>query len=228
MTTTTIRKFEFQVEPFGNFWVSLTNGEWEPEMFDVMDKCLTPSSVVFDIGAWVGPVTLYASKMCGWCFSVEPDPQAYVTLQRNVIRNGLENVTTHNTAIMGYNGDVNLGVCGNLGDSGTSWALDKKQFPMPCITLSRLAERHKLERVDFVKIDVEGAEESIVQDLEFFEKFHPIVHLSIHDSLCKDVEKAKEAIWELRSKYTHCYDGYQNKIASSRWSGNILLTNNEL
>lgn len=224
----TIRNFQFDVHPSGGFWQAVEQNKWEPELFDIMDKFLTPSSIVFDLGAWIGPFTLYASRLCKHCYSMEPDRVAYAELLRNISANNITNVTTHEFAVMGYDGEVLLGACGNFGGSGTSWKLEGNTISVPCITLSRMMEMHGLTKVDFVKMDVEGAEESILEDLDFFEQYRPTMHLSLHGDLFQDREAAMDRVWKLRKIYGKCYDSYQHKLDSTTWAGHILLTDNEL
>lgn len=213
----------FQTTEWGNFWASLEKGEWEPGIFTAMDQYLTPSSIVFDIGAWLGPITLYAAQICEWCYSVEPDFKAYLELQNNIKANCLQNVTLHNFAIMGYEGSVELGNDGNLGDSGTARASVHNRFSVPCITLTQLAKQHSVLKVDFLKIDVEGAEESILEDVEFFYKFRPILCLSIHEGLFLDKNKAYEVFGKVRGMYSQCFDLWGHELKITEWPSMVLM-----
>jgi hypothetical protein len=49
-----------------------------------------------------------------------------------------------------------------------------------CYTLSDICSIFKLDKVDFIKCDIEGAEAYIFEDEEFFSKFKPKILLETH------------------------------------------------
>lgn len=69
------------------FWTLLQNGRWEPETFVILRRFLNHRSVYYDIGAWIGPTVLYASKISGTVCAFEPDPVAYSHFLQNVTNN---------------------------------------------------------------------------------------------------------------------------------------------
>jgi hypothetical protein len=91
---------------FESFWKSVERGEWEPYTFSVLDRFVTPETTVIDIGAWIGPVTLYAAKTAKHVFAIEPDPVAFKELSALA---SVPNVSLFNHAILNRNGKVTLG-----------------------------------------------------------------------------------------------------------------------
>jgi predicted O-methyltransferase YrrM len=66
----------------------------EKEFLDQFVLAIQPNDVVFDIGASVGLMTVYAASAArkGRVFAFEPDPETMTRLERNVRLNALSNV----------------------------------------------------------------------------------------------------------------------------------------
>jgi FkbM family methyltransferase len=69
------------------FWTGVNAGRWEPETFRLLDYFLVPDWRFVDIGAWIGPTTLYAGKKCGHIDAFECDPVAIHQLRDNLAVN---------------------------------------------------------------------------------------------------------------------------------------------
>lgn len=64
-------------------------GAWEPHTFVLLDQHLRADKVFVDIGAWVGPLALYAcTKPDVRVVALEPDTVALARLRRNLALNG--------------------------------------------------------------------------------------------------------------------------------------------
>ena len=134
--------------------------------------------VVFDVGAYVGLYSLWASKLVGeqgFVVAFEPNPESYYWLKNNISLNRASNIYALPYALGDYIGVAKLYVprinieASSLipqhiirnpqGDLGIL-----KSFNVPIITLDHfLAKANKLigrrvESIDILKIDVEGYE----------------------------------------------------------------------
>lgn len=120
---------------------------------------ISPGSTVLDAGANIGNHTIFFSKVCqaGSVHAFEPMRLTYSLLQRNIALNSLQNVTAHNAALGAEPGTAKLlsYSSGNLGMSSVSY--DGGIYPVTTIDALRL------ERLDFVKIDVEGAHMEVLE-----------------------------------------------------------------
>jgi len=72
---------------FNRFWARVASGGWEPRTFDWFEQLIDPERVVLDIGAWIGPTTLFAATRARRVFAVEPDPIASHSLEQHVTLN---------------------------------------------------------------------------------------------------------------------------------------------
>lgn len=176
-----------------DFWSAYEAG-WENDTHDVLDRWGNPDGIFIDVGAWVGPITLYAAPFFKQVIALEPDPVAWRHLQINTTRNDLVNHVLLNQAL--GNGDpVVLGVkeSGELGDSMTSSVYAESgvvTFEAPTTTLWDLHRDFRLEGRDvFLKVDIEGAEGVVLTDnLDYLAQVRPTMWLSLHAPLVADTE----------------------------------------
>jgi FkbM family methyltransferase len=121
---------------------------------------LAPGSYCFDIGAHIGYYSLRLSKWVGESgrvFSFEPVPYTYSFLERNLRRNHATNVTVQQAAIGNREGTVRMAAESGA-RLGWSTIADSGNLEVRCATVDSEIQRLGLERLDFIKIDVEGFE----------------------------------------------------------------------
>jgi len=143
----------------------LHRGTWEPKVIEFFAQALRPGDVVFDIGAYVGPYTLLASRLVGpsgRVYAFEPDPVAQALLERNVAVNQVLNVSVVPYAVGAYDGWGSL-TFSALGDSTPRVvpAPDAATKSVPIVSLSTFCRQRNI-RPDVIKIDVEGAEADVL------------------------------------------------------------------
>lgn len=143
-------------------------GWYEPETVQILSGLLRPGMVVLDVGASIGQYTLLAAGIVGAggkVHSFEPDPVTYQWLSGNVKRNNLTNVTTNQLALGGEPGSLQLyiGSPENIGTTSLrpQYNHSGRSVSVEVLPLDTYLERAGIERVDFIKIDVEGAESMV-------------------------------------------------------------------
>src|SRR3546814_7565928 len=69
-----------------------------------------------------------------------------------------------------------------MGSSATEFVGDRLgvSVKVPSYTLSTIAKRTGLSKVDFIKCDVEGAEAVIFEDSAFFDRYRPRIVAQVH------------------------------------------------
>ncbi len=197
------RSFEVAAEP-ADFWGWVREGRYDRE-WQILSHHLTPEHTFLDLGAWVGSHSLYASRIAGRVVAVEPDPVAYAILARNV-ELAEAPIEAHQVAITWHLGTAVLG-SGLLGASTTRvnpaagggiGAWEPGQIcTVPSFTLRFFAELHELKDPLFIKMDVEGSEEDILEDMDFFRERQPILYLEQHPWWWKDEQEVHNRIREI-------------------------------
>jgi FkbM family methyltransferase len=126
------------------------------------------SPTVIDCGSNIGLSVLYFKKVYPGCqvLAFEPDGETFSLLQKNIKCNALTHITLHNVALSDCHEDGILykkqAQPGSLNMS--LFATGESDIPEK-ISERKLSDYIQAE-VDLIKIDVEGAEISIIEDLE--------------------------------------------------------------
>lgn len=131
-------------------------------------RTIRPGMVAVDVGANIGLYTLALARLVGLAgrvHAVEPAPANVRALRRAVEHAGATNVVVHAAAAGAEAGEVSLHLApGNQGDHRVFPGADARaRVTVPAIVLDDVlaAEPH----VDFVKIDVQGAEVAVLRGL---------------------------------------------------------------
>jgi FkbM family methyltransferase len=131
-----------------------------------------------DIGANVGLMTLYLAEHCtsGRIIAVEPHRSIFEALEKTLAANGIKNAVTVNAAIDEQNGEVPFtedSAYGRIDPTGTTL--------VQAMTLATLLERYGMDRVDFIKIDVEGHEPVILRTaLDVIKRDRPLIFVEFN------------------------------------------------
>lgn len=161
------RCFVVTGEPEPDFWGRLESSSWEPESFAALDLYANNSKDTFvDIGAWVGPLSLYAAAGGARVVAFEPDPVAYAALSENVAANPSLNVTLYESAIGRHSGEGNL-ASESFGNSMSSLAFGRRSIhPSTPVRVMALREvSAPWSGLSLVKVDIEGGEFELAPDL---------------------------------------------------------------
>jgi FkbM family methyltransferase len=150
-------------------------GEWEAVITRYVRASLRHGDVFVDVGANIGYYSVMASRLVGASgrvFAVEASRRIFQRLARNIEINGCANITAINAAASDAKGElpIFLSAEGNLGHSTTVQSLASREGMMveervPANTLEQLVGTMNLRRARLIKIDVEGAERSVLTPL---------------------------------------------------------------
>ena len=168
-------------------------GLWEPNITAVFVAVVKPGDIVVDIGANIGYFTLLAAKLVGPTGSVvaiEASPKIVHLLKNNIAKNAHENIRVENLAVSDRLGhltiyeapDSNIGATTTVESRGFKSADLVEARPLDAILTPA-----ELRNVSFIKIDVEGAEAPILNNIT--EKIalypslsHILVEASAHEA----------------------------------------------
>ena len=135
-------------ERWQRFWEVFAKDGWEPETKALVEEVLEPGDLFVDIGAWIGPVSLWA-KACGaQVIAIEPDPVALPELKRQ-----LPDAEIWEGAVAPGAGVIHLAPAYSFGDSMTR--VSKHGVEVPCWSLPEILGDRKPK---LVVMDIEGYE----------------------------------------------------------------------
>ena len=195
MYTVTLGGHQYQVSIAHDgreaFWQKLGDGGWEDETLRFVATHVDADTVFFDIGAWIGPISLAAAARARSVVALEPDPIAFAELKENVTSNGLQ-IEALNAAISTRAGPLTLFAKTGLGDSMTS-ALDGAGdgIDVDTVSFADLTARLPKGARAVVKVDIEGYEYRIGDALIDFVVGHRApLHLSVHPAIMLAAERS--------------------------------------
>jgi len=141
-----------------------------PQSFDVYERrvlreSLQPGDTFADIGANAGIYSLTAAAAIGptgRLLSVEPNPLMFERLVLNLSLNGfLDRAILEQAAVFDRTGPCDLALAsGNHGCASLVNRRSNNTITVHCELLTDLLERHGIVRLDALKVDIEGAEDS--------------------------------------------------------------------
>lgn len=138
---------------------------YEVNTTEIIKKLIKPGENFIDIGASVGYYSLLAAKkigMKGRVYSFEPNEKVFNVLKRNIEINNFKNVIPINKAVSNFNGKKTFFLGNILGHSSFRSQVGGEKKEVQVVTLDNFF-KHKKIRVDWIKIDVEGAEGFVVE-----------------------------------------------------------------
>ncbi len=170
---------------FGGRGIYIFRDSIEPE-FEHLEKFLDTTGVFIDVGANSGMYTLKAAKHYsndkGIVLAIEPFHEMISTLFHNVKLNNLTNIRIRNFCAGSHTGSSTLWLNFNKPNTFSLNKLDENAAPFSSLTvaLDDLFEWEKLERLDYIKIDVEGSEKDVLKGSEkIIQKYRPIIQVEV-------------------------------------------------
>lgn len=152
--------------------------------------CLKNGDVVLDLGCYSGLTSIAFSKVVGAAgrvISIEPDPCNYECALKNIAFNlqvnDLANITVLHYAISSSCGAMEFSGEGSMGSASTGivGTYRGKVSTVKCLDLSTLSALEKLDKVDFIKMDIEGSELDVIQTAgDFFRAYKPRIIIEPH------------------------------------------------
>lgn len=215
----------------------------EPNEFAFIDSFLKPGMVFVDIGANEGFFSVFASRRVGAMgklIAFEPSSREVERLRANLSLNNISNVRVETCALANASGTAELRIC-EYGHEGQNtlgnFAYNVQQSGTQVVQLCSLDEyldSHPVDRLDFIKMDVEGAEQKVLEGARrTLAKFKPVVLLELNDKALKFQNASCESVVNvLRSMdyaiYNFCSRTGQPVLATgSQYSENIIAAPRE-
>jgi FkbM family methyltransferase len=172
----------------------LEYGNWEPSSWAGIAKHLPAGGTFVDVGAHIGYYTLKANHAVGpqgRVIAVEPNPETLRLLHDNIRESGAKTISVQPFACGDSEGELDLygGAHANTGVSSLSKA-NAAQFGaisrvhrVRVRPLDDIIDEMHPERVDVIKIDVEGADLLVIKGaVRTLSHYKPVLIVEVEDS----------------------------------------------
>jgi len=202
-------------EDLARFLFARIVAKWEP--LSVINP--NENEVIIDVGANVGYYTLRLAPKVGKngkIIAIEPDPESCELLGINCKLNSLSNVEIHNIAIADKTGDVVL--YQSRTHSGTNSIftnsfsdLESNRLTVKSTTLDNLLGE-KYNAIDWIKIDVEGAELAVLRGSPKTLKITKNILIEVHEHILKLNNERPECVLEILKN-----NGFRITLINDNW-----------
>jgi len=150
-------------------WKIFFFGEYESGTNKILSKYIKKDDIVIEAGANLGSETLLISKLVGngHVYAFEPNPYTFKRLEINVSINDLTNVSCYDVALGEKNGEINFHIypkefCNPGMSSKYMETVNTIKINVVQKTLDSFVKEQNMSKVDFVKMDIQGAEMDLV------------------------------------------------------------------
>ncbi|MDR1581816.1 MAG: FkbM family methyltransferase [Prevotellaceae bacterium] len=135
---------------------------------DDIDVTVKKGDVVIDVGAWIGDFSAYAANKGATVYAFEPVNETFQWLRKTKMLNNSNRGGIFPVQKGLSNKEMHVDITINNKNSAANSIIitDSSHNSSETITLTtidRFAEENKLERIDFIKADIEGAERDMLR-----------------------------------------------------------------
>jgi len=193
------------------------NGIFKEWIANKVNDLIPRNGIIFDIGANAGLLSVVFAKNCvpnGRVYAFEPDKENFDQLLKNIKINDFDNIKAFPIAIQ--NNHQAKQIKFNIrrvidGDGNENRGLSSLiSFPTNKVsekivlasTIDCEIKKNKVKRIDFLKIDVEGAEyQVLLGGKESIKKFQPIIQYECSNILDKmiNTDNTKKCFYFLKN-----------------------------
>ncbi|MEP6674230.1 MAG: FkbM family methyltransferase [Ferruginibacter sp.] len=171
-------------------YINYFPSDYEVDNFNFLKQRCKSNDIVLDIGAHIGLFAVVAaqlSKPDGKVYAFEPAPSTNSLLKKTIALNKMHHTIEPRDEAMGKeNGKTTFYVSDDKADNSNSLVSYKEDrelhgIDINIVTIDGFVQEKKLNRVNFMKIDVEGAEyDAIRGGTNTFKTLRPYCILAIH------------------------------------------------
>lgn len=182
-------------------------GAYERELVSLFKRALGPGMVALDVGANIGYFSVLAAGLVGetgLVHSFEPAPACFSQLKRNLAAFPWADASPF--AVADESGVARFHFSEKPSQTGWGSLLSEENAAMqetevPVITLDEWVREQGIRRVDFIKMDVEGAEyRALLGAVEILQRYRPIVVAELNAvCLARDGRRPEDVLALLRA-----------------------------
>ncbi len=146
-------------------------GTYEELESKIMEEKIEMGNIVVDVGANIGLHTLNMARIVGntgQVFAFEPDPSNFEILEKNVKINNYQNIILEQKAVGDKHGRTTLYQSDHPGKHRIFPQTEqaKSQVQVELTNLDNYFDSDMIDKINFIKIDVEGLEFSVLKGMK--------------------------------------------------------------
>jgi len=169
---------------------------------EYIKSILKSNWTVIDIGANLGYYALLEAKLAKSVYAIEPIKISFDTLNKSIEINNYKNIKTYNLAIGSQNGIQDIIISKKINwstmvDPNITIDKYKQSFnefykntkKIKTLTLDNFVRKNKINKINFVRMDVEGYEVEIIKGTDYTFSLMPagsFLTIEFHSILYKD------------------------------------------
>lgn len=229
---------KFLMYPWNTTFMRLaTSAHDHKKEFLAFDKLIKSGDIVFDIGANIGMMSVYFSRLVkenGHVYSFEPVSDTHGMLLETLALNRCKNVNVHQLALSDSKGfaeiykfDQRHHTLNSLGKVKIGESMPTSTEHIKTETLDNFCQVHSISKIDFLKVDVEGFEDNVFKGASNFLKGNLIrcIQFEISKMPLTSIGKSYEDIFDILHLYK--YDIYRFNLEKSCFEGPIHKIDND-
>jgi len=205
-------------------------GTWEPEIVKAVTEVVHEGFVAIDVGAHLGYYALILSRIVGsngQVIAFEPIPSNFQILSDNIGLNRCKNIQAVNKAVSDRCGRFE----GTLPTESTlpsSFTLLKnegaKKISLELVSLDEFLKDWE-RPVDFIEIDVEGAEGLVIEGArKTIESYHPTLLVEVHHfGSCLESSQVPRQLVELNYELNWLLKWKDTSHVLATWKGRSTI-----
>ena len=159
---------------------------------DYYQRCTTGGEIALDVGANLGWISLYLAPAFKTLYAVEPSPECCAMIKAICSAKGISNIIVCQEAIVAKDGDTTIHTFPGDTMRNSIYKYNEPgctgSFKIKGSTLSSFMAARGIESVDFLKMDIEGAEMDIIMGEDFNLAGNKIkaIYVEIHEFFSGD------------------------------------------
>jgi FkbM family methyltransferase len=196
-------------------------GCYDPDLHAAIERLVQPGMICMDIGSNLGEMALHMARrvgVAGCVYAFEPVSAVFARLQEHTQRNKLDAIVKPcRLALSNANGSLEIACADSRADNQGLGSIVNRDNAAVALresvetqTLDSFAARHNITRIDFMKVDIQGAEYFLLEGgARVFSELGPdlLIEISPEDlrqcgkntrDLCVKLEAYGYTIFELR------------------------------
>lgn len=160
-------------------------GIYESEKTKLFQRIIKPGMTVLDIGANKGYFSLLAAKLTteiGHVYTFEPNPENCEWIRKSIGVNHYKNIKLFQIALFNKNTTMPFFYGKKSGHHSLIYDQEMGSKNVQVARLDDIIRKNNITDVDFIKIDVEGAELGVLEgSKKLLKKQSPKIVIDIHD-----------------------------------------------